>query len=275
MTARAAQTGKSGDSLLNDVLANIAKPGCFAAGTLVHTKEGLVPIEKIQIGDSVLSRCERTGQQAYKRVVNVFQHEPQVVIEIFVTTANKPAATRMKLVTTREHLFWVKDEGWLKAGNLDNHWQSKQRFILADGSDAMSRGRENIYTTEDPGVGWIPTQMGDETREGFMWNYLDNKFVADKTKALQALREWREEYDHPMYQVPEEFRFKLPVYNLEVEDFHTYYVGKLGVWVHNECRQQTAQQSGSDTIFPRCLLKSSLAAFRAQESHVEREKNRV
>ena len=47
--------------------------------------------------------------------------------------------------------------------------------------------------------------------------------------------EWREEYDHPMYQVPEEFLFKLPVYSLEVEDFHTYYVGELGVWVHNEC----------------------------------------
>lgn len=27
---------------------------------------------------------------------------------------------------------------------------------------------------------------------------------------------------------------KLPVYNLEVEDFHTYYVGEHGVWVHNE-----------------------------------------
>ncbi|HND80462.1 MAG TPA: hypothetical protein PLS39_08555 [Accumulibacter sp.] len=38
-----------------------------------------------------------------------------------------------------------------------------------------------------------------------------------------------------MYQVPEEFLFKLPVYSLEVEDFHTYYVGELGVWVHNEC----------------------------------------
>ena len=27
--------------------------------------------------------------------------------------------------------------------------------------------------------------------------------------------------------------FKARVYNLEVEDFHTYYVGELGVWVHN------------------------------------------
>ncbi len=208
---------------------------CFGAGTLVHTDTGLVPIEKIQVGVLVLSRCEKTGQQAHKRVVNVFQYEPQVVIEVYVATPDKPNAARMKLVTTREHPFWVKDEGWLKAGSLDNHWQSKQRFIFADNSEGLSRGRENIYIAEELGVGWMSNHMGDETAEGFQWNYLNNKFVADKTKALQALREWREEHDHPMYQVPEEFLFRLPVYNLEVEDFHTYYVGELGVWVHNSC----------------------------------------
>ena len=25
------------------------------------------------------------------------------------------------------------------------------------------------------------------------------------------------------------------VYNFQVEDFHTYYVGENGIWVHNEC----------------------------------------
>ena len=28
--------------------------------------------------------------------------------------------------------------------------------------------------------------------------------------------------------------FKAPVYNLEVEDFHTYCVGEHGIWVHNQ-----------------------------------------
>jgi hypothetical protein len=32
---------------------------------------------------------------------------------------------------------------------------------------------------------------------------------------------------------------KARVYNLEVEEFHTYYVGRLGVWVHNACGEVT------------------------------------
>ena len=32
-----------------------AKNGCFVAGTLVHTKDGLVQIEQIKVGDWVLS----------------------------------------------------------------------------------------------------------------------------------------------------------------------------------------------------------------------------
>ena len=46
--------------------------GCFVAGTLVHTRDGLVPIEKIRVGDWVLSQPEMKGEQAYKRVTNTF-----------------------------------------------------------------------------------------------------------------------------------------------------------------------------------------------------------
>jgi hypothetical protein len=38
----------------------------IAAGTLVHTEEGLVPIEKVKVGDWVLSKPENGGEQAYK-----------------------------------------------------------------------------------------------------------------------------------------------------------------------------------------------------------------
>jgi hypothetical protein len=34
--------------------------------------------------------------------------------------------------------------------------------------------------------------------------------------------------------VKPEHLFRTTVYNIEVEDFHTYYVGKAGMWVHNK-----------------------------------------
>ena len=37
------------------------------------------------------------------------------------------------------------------------------------------------------------------------------------------------------------------VYNFEVEDFHTYFVGEAGVWVHNSCAK-AAQQRGAELV---------------------------
>jgi hypothetical protein len=59
--------------------------GCFSAGTLVHTKEGLMPIEKIRVGDLVLSKPENPadgGELAYKRVLKTFVHEDKAIKQI-------------------------------------------------------------------------------------------------------------------------------------------------------------------------------------------------
>jgi hypothetical protein len=47
----------------------------FVAGTLVHTDKGLVPIDKLKIGDMVLSRPENNpdAPNEYKRVLSTFK----------------------------------------------------------------------------------------------------------------------------------------------------------------------------------------------------------
>jgi hypothetical protein len=41
-------------------------------------------------------------------------------------------------------------------------------------------------------------------------------------------------------------RDRITVYNLEVEDVHTYFVGGLGAWVHNQCSGATAGLKGAE-----------------------------
>ena len=47
---------------------------CFAPGTLVHTDQGLMPIEKIRVGTRVLSQPEHGGERAWQPVINTVAH---------------------------------------------------------------------------------------------------------------------------------------------------------------------------------------------------------
>lgn len=75
LAARSAIATSGGASLADRNPAQ--EPGCFVAGTLVHTQEGLRPIEQIKVGDLVLSKHNSgTGKRAYKRVLKTFAHAP-------------------------------------------------------------------------------------------------------------------------------------------------------------------------------------------------------
>ncbi|MBC3933283.1 polymorphic toxin-type HINT domain-containing protein [Undibacterium curvum] len=209
---------------------------CFAAGTLVHTKEGLVAIEKIKVGDWVLSKPENGGEQAYKRVLKTFAHAPTSVIEVY----GKIPGTQneiVRVVSTLNHPFWLVGEGWTAA----DKFPLRSQFELVDGSNTRCLGNNNIYASDVEGVGWVPAHLGDLSRPGIQWDYINDKLVADYVMAIERIQALEEE--HPLYTqnaLEEAERsetnypyLKLPVYNLEVEDFHTYYVGRIGIWVHN------------------------------------------
>ncbi len=86
------------------------KASCFAAGTLVHTIDGLKKVESLSIGDRVLSQDTTTGALSFQPVLN--------------TTVRSGAATfRLALdgetiVTTGIHRFWQAAKGWTMARDL-------------------------------------------------------------------------------------------------------------------------------------------------------------
>jgi RHS repeat-associated protein len=175
------------------------KPGCFLAGTLVETAEGRRPIEEIKEGDRVLSRDERTGEQAFKRVARLFRGHTSRVVRVDVVEL-RPAKQRGR---SERHRVGT-------AGREES---------AEDGSDP-DLTQAIRCTTEHPfwvlGAGWTPAhrlRAGDRlsSSEG-----AELMVVACETVA--------EEADH---------------FNFEVEDWHTYFVagdeGARPVWVHNKC----------------------------------------
>jgi Holliday junction resolvase-like predicted endonuclease len=137
---------------------------CFAAGTLVATATGLVPIESVEVGDHVYAFDDATGQERLAQVVALHHRD---VEEVWVLRIGDQV-----IETTDEHPFYVAERGWTEASRLDV------------GDAVILSGGERL-----PVVG--------------------------------------------VQRVPE----SATVYNFEVEGLHSYFVGELGVVVHN-CRSK-------------------------------------
>ncbi len=188
----------------------------FIASTLVHTQNGLVPIEQIKVGDLVLAKPQQGGELAYKRVVKTIAYESKRIMEIAYKI---PQTNRFGFLwATPNHPFWLVKDGWTAAENL----QDADSSILQDhnGSDVEIEHLRDIYITEQSDVGWIPNfstldDWGTEIRFSPIEDVADNVFILPEILDGGI--------DDPY--------FKQPVYNLELEDSDAYFVGELGIRV--------------------------------------------
>ncbi len=89
---------------------------CFVKGTLVHTPDGLKPIEDIQVGDLVASKDENSGETSWKPVVRLYRHHDQQILNL---TLKSGAGDEETFGVTSEHPFWGIGKGWTKAGKLE------------------------------------------------------------------------------------------------------------------------------------------------------------
>ncbi|MFZ6757912.1 polymorphic toxin-type HINT domain-containing protein [Undibacterium sp. Ji50W] len=88
---------------------------CFIYDTYVQMRCGHVEIQFISPGDEVLSRCESTGEIAYRKVAKTFTREKKQIYGLgYITLDGREFGEG----TTGEHPFWVKDVGWTEVRNL-------------------------------------------------------------------------------------------------------------------------------------------------------------
>ena len=237
---------------------------CFAAGTLIHTEEGLKPIEQIQVGDWVLTQPEETGERTYKRVTRTTQFEDAPVWSVTYFRGSEldraqaenrmmPIGVERRLVVTPNHPLWVRGKGWVQVKNLDF---DSDELLLSDGDYARIEEVSPLYRTANLGVAWQASTVFTEW-DGQLFdlrNGVSGEFEEYRDDpAPQSFSYWDENcyarriklgdgsyiYGRGAYQPKsvetwnESCYYRCSVYNFEVEDCHTYYVGTEGVWAHN------------------------------------------
>jgi len=83
----------------------------------------------------------------------------------------------------------------------------------------------SIYATDRPTVGWIASNGREEV--GWLRDYSTGESLPGPVGW-----DW-EKWNLPGTDEGIQPVFRTTVFGLEVEEFHTYYVSKHGVWVHD------------------------------------------
>jgi len=128
-----------------------------------------------------------------------------------LSTSGEESNESWFLAATDSLPFWVEGTGWTRTDALN------RRSVLRtfDGRVAVVDGPEREFGTGQEGVGWVPNGSNWETSEGSRFDYAKYDIVEtpDNPYLPREVAESMERY------------LRVPVYNLDVEDFHTFYVG--------------------------------------------------
>jgi hypothetical protein len=253
--------------------------GCFAAGTMVFAEQGLVPIEDIRAGMWVLSQSDLGGDRAMRQVKTKFVRGDQELMAIQVRSLRRGESGQggdvqeqqlTTLFATPNHPFWVETP-MLKDQDGLEHWLAAECLApgmmvqMADGGLGEVRLAAFIRRTQHEGI-----LFAGDNRAGTaqLISLVDGRLAVAYAQALSKAG-------------PLELgeRYKDTVYNFEVKEFHTYYVGEAGVWVHNIRDYSTGdaislKQRAAD-IADECFDGSTMIYIRLSEETYPKYKNVV
>ncbi|MFO1482659.1 MAG: polymorphic toxin-type HINT domain-containing protein [Verrucomicrobiaceae bacterium] len=169
---------------------------CFVAGTLVRTLAGLLPIEQVRAGMYVWSRDEETGATGWKRVVQTFTTHPSVIHHLTYELRGPPESSASVPL----------------AGEDEGSADTPVRNVRSETLGTTAPHPYFVRNREKSGF-----VMAEDLREG------DELFLSGHRQAVVV--------SNTTENAPAGETFT--TYNFEVEDYHTYFVGRSGVWVHN------------------------------------------
>ncbi|WP_066805851.1 polymorphic toxin-type HINT domain-containing protein, partial [Moraxella oblonga] len=245
----------------------------FVAGTLVHTDKGLVPIQNIKVGDLVLSMPddalsaeEAYKYLAYKPVTKVFKSQDMKPIMLpidsaifctdkhpFWTQSNGWVEARYLDKDTHK-VYTLGRDGipeYIESSYYANrnHFKMAGKYVIATRDsqiavvlydnffdDGISVMQPSLWKFESDK--YVPILTND--KDSYLGKF-DDFEVLDSTyfKGIFLDKSQDKEmiayYSELLKEVVEgnAYPFCQYVFNIEVADYHTYFVGEQGLWVHN------------------------------------------
>lgn len=206
---------------------------CFAEGTLVWTRDGLKSVEQIKVGDWVLSKDPRLGKQEYRKVIATIKSNAMQLCKlryrIFMPQKTPIKAKLRQPAKTIAH------------GNSKDGEESEEEDSESE-EDEIECTKEHLFWVVNR-QGFVPAgslTVGDRL---LLASGQEAVIVAISQKAVKSGQSFI-------------------TYNLEVEDFHTYFVGKKGVLVHNGCYEDHCE-----------LIKNIRQAFKAAGWELSKRRN--
>ena len=223
----------------------------FPAGTMIHTDQGLMPIQDIKVGDMVLSRPKQGGENApteYKRVVRAFCAGEAEVVRLICQRQSEYDQFKTPIYVqflTPNHPIWV--------GRLDE-WVSASDLYIGEQISGINQDDPLLVLSIDPvykaslspihhlGICREPS-YGDEYRndvdmyidfhqDGYKisYNRFTSNYVFDRdvyySYDYDVEKIISDSFDEDPYRLLEAL-----VYNIEIEEFHTFFVGQQSIWV--------------------------------------------
>ena len=173
---------------------------CFTAGTLVLTENGQKAIEDIQAGDKVFAADPETGESGYKEVLQTFEKETEVVVHVTYEKDNTDSSEEVENSSADEDADIYSNENCADTTDHVVNLQSTE-------TTTVNTTLNHRFWTE---AGW---KSAGTLEAG------DKLTLADGNTATVTNVAYEDTH--------------ATVYNFEVEDFHTYYVGTESVLVHN------------------------------------------